>query len=74
MGIQCTAPQMAETPALVYQKQINEAVRLMEETKTRMADARRIRRDTAQTSERSKVSIRKCEDLVKRAQQDVKRA
>jgi len=44
------------------------AIRLIDETKTRLAETERIRENTAQTIEKSKTSIRKCEDLLKHAQ------
>src|SRR5215831_3521018 len=47
----------------------NTAIRLVDETKSRLAEAKRIKEDTAQTIEKSKVSIRHYENLVKRSQQ-----
>ena len=52
------------------QKHINEAIRLVEETRIRIEESRRIRRDTAETVERTQVSIKNCEDLLKRVQRE----
>jgi len=52
----------------IYQEPIRTAIRLIDETKTRLAETECIRENTAQTIEKSKTSIRKCEDLQKHAQ------
>ena len=48
---------------------IRMAIRLVDETQTRLTNAERVWRDTVETIEKSKTSIRECEDLVKHAQQ-----
>ena len=55
-----------ERPA--NEESIRTAIRLVDETETRLADAKRVRENTAQTIEKSKTSIRECENLLKHAQ------
>jgi hypothetical protein len=58
----------------IYQESITTAIRLIDGTESRLADAKRIMDDTAQTIEKSKVSIRHSENLVKRSQEVLTRA
>ena len=50
-----------ERPA--NEERIRTAIRLVDETKARLAETERIKENTAQTIEESKTSIRECEDF-----------